>query len=101
MNRSVDGDLVAVEVFPEEMWRGEGEVVVDHEGIPSSLFEVTRLTSIQKKEKTMTRPRMRAKVKMMTRMNARRKVRRGENENRMKREEARKLQKDVNLQVES
>lgn len=35
MNRAVDGDVVAVEVFPESEWvsSGGGEVVMDEEGV--------------------------------------------------------------------
>ena len=32
MNRSVDGDIVAVEVFPEEEWVSPEEEVVEEDG---------------------------------------------------------------------
>jgi exosome complex exonuclease DIS3/RRP44 len=32
MNRSVEGDIVAVEVFPEAEWKAPGDEVVDQEG---------------------------------------------------------------------
>jgi exosome complex exonuclease DIS3/RRP44 len=35
MNRSVQGDVVAVEVFPESEWRAPADEVVDQEGKPS------------------------------------------------------------------
>jgi len=35
MNRSVHGDIVVVEVFPESEWKAPAEEVVDQEGILS------------------------------------------------------------------
>ncbi len=32
MNRSVNGDVVVVEVFPKAQWKAPGEEVVDQEG---------------------------------------------------------------------
>lgn len=32
MNRSVNGDIVVVEVFPESQWKAPGEEVVDQDG---------------------------------------------------------------------
>lgn len=31
MNRSVDGDVVAVEIFPESEWKAAGDEVVDQD----------------------------------------------------------------------
>lgn len=31
MNRSVDGDVVAVEIFPESEWKSAGDEVVDQD----------------------------------------------------------------------
>ena len=31
MNRSVDGDVVVVEIFPKEKWQAPGEEVVDQD----------------------------------------------------------------------
>jgi exosome complex exonuclease DIS3/RRP44 len=33
MNRAVQGDIVAVEVFPESQWKAPGDQVVDADGI--------------------------------------------------------------------
>lgn len=33
MNRAVQGDVVAVEVFPESEWRAPTDAVVDQEGM--------------------------------------------------------------------
>lgn len=33
MNRSVDGDVVVVEIFPKTQWKAPGEEVVDQEGM--------------------------------------------------------------------
>ncbi len=33
MNRSVNGDIVVVEVFPEDQWKAPGEEVVDQDGV--------------------------------------------------------------------
>ena len=35
MNRAVQGDIVAVEVFDEKDWKAPGDEVVDQEGIAS------------------------------------------------------------------
>jgi exosome complex exonuclease DIS3/RRP44 len=40
MNRSVDGDVVVVEIFPKEQWQAPGEEVVDQD---SALIIVTQL----------------------------------------------------------
>jgi hypothetical protein len=32
MNRSVDGDIVAVEIFPEAEWKAPDDEVVDEDG---------------------------------------------------------------------
>lgn len=32
MNRAMHGDIVAVEMFPQEDWRSAGEAVVDQDG---------------------------------------------------------------------
>jgi exosome complex exonuclease DIS3/RRP44 len=32
MNRAVDGDVVVVQVFPEDEWKAPGEEVVDQDG---------------------------------------------------------------------
>ena len=32
MNRAIQGDIVAVEVFPESEWKAPGDEVVDQEG---------------------------------------------------------------------
>jgi len=32
MNRSVDGDVVVVEIFPKEEWKAPGEEVIDQDG---------------------------------------------------------------------
>ena len=34
MNRAIDGDIVAVEVFPESEWKAPGDQVVDQESKP-------------------------------------------------------------------
>jgi len=31
MNRSVDGDVVVVEIFPKEEWKAPGEEVIDQD----------------------------------------------------------------------
>jgi exosome complex exonuclease DIS3/RRP44 len=31
MNRSVDGDMVVVEIFPKEQWKAPGEEVLDQD----------------------------------------------------------------------
>jgi exosome complex exonuclease DIS3/RRP44 len=36
MNRSVDGDVVVVEIFPKEEWKAPGEEVIDQDRMPSS-----------------------------------------------------------------
>ena len=33
MNRSVNGDIVAAEVFTEGAWRGLDDAVIDQEGV--------------------------------------------------------------------
>lgn len=38
MNRSVDGDVVVVEVFPRSEWKAPGEEVVDQDGALVSLI---------------------------------------------------------------
>lgn len=37
MNRSVDGDMVVVEVFPKSEWKAPGEEVVDQDGAFNSV----------------------------------------------------------------
>ena len=32
MNRSVDGDVVVVEIFPKSQWKAPGDEVVDQDG---------------------------------------------------------------------
>jgi exosome complex exonuclease DIS3/RRP44 len=31
MNRSVDGDMVVVEIFPKDQWKAPGEEVLDQD----------------------------------------------------------------------
>lgn len=40
MNRSVHGDVVIVEVFPESEWKAPGETVVDQDGASPFLLVV-------------------------------------------------------------
>lgn len=36
INRSVDGDVVVVEILPIDQWKAPGEEVVDQDGKPAS-----------------------------------------------------------------
>lgn len=45
MNRSVDGDVVAVEIFPEAEWKVPGDEVVDQDCTISASAGVFRNSS--------------------------------------------------------
>jgi len=63
MNRAVQGDVVAVEVFPEKDWKAPANEVVDQEGIFNSTLiveyvayeDVNQLRSKTTMQKTRTR----------------------------------------------
>lgn len=38
MNRCIDGDVVAVEVFPESEWRAPADEVVDQDGMKAQIL---------------------------------------------------------------
>lgn len=43
MNRSVQDDIVAVEVFPESEWKAPGDEVIDQEGNPTLIISKNML----------------------------------------------------------
>ena len=45
MNRSVDGDVVIVEIFPKSEWKAPGEEVIDQDRESSAHIFTVELTS--------------------------------------------------------
>lgn len=45
MNRAVNGDIVAVEVFPMSEWKSPADAVVDQDGARHRRFPAVKLNS--------------------------------------------------------